>query len=328
MKYKRVLVTGTAGFIGFHLSERLLQEGVGVIGVDSLNDYYDVEVKNKRNEILKKNKNYHFYKTNIAEYEKLSKIIEKEKPEAIIHLAAQAGVRHSLVNPWIYAESNYLGTLNIFEVARRYNVKRVLFASSGAVYGNNTKMPFAIEDRTDTPISIYGATKKANELLAHSYHHLFGTEMGGMRFFTVYGQYGRPDLALFKFVRNILRDEPIDVYNKGKMTRTFTHVNDVVDGIIALLNKKDLKYEIYNFSGSDSITLSDFIDLIGKYVGKQAVKRFLPMQAGDIPVALVDISKAKKDLDYNPKVSIEAGVKDFVEWFMKNKDWLLKLKDS
>lgn len=328
MKYKRVLVTGTAGFIGFHLTNKLLEEGIVVIGVDSLNDYYDVEVKNRRNKILEKNPNYHFYKTNIAEYDKLSKIIEKEKPEVIIHLAAQAGVRHSLVNPWIYAESNYLGTLNIFEVARRYNIKRVLFASSGAVYGNNTKMPFAVEDRTDTPISIYGATKKANELLAHSYHHLFGTEMGGMRFFTVYGQYGRPDLALFKFIRNILRDEPIDVYSKGKMTRTFTHVNDVVDGIVALLEKKDLKYEIYNFSGSDSITLSDFIDLIGKYVGKQAVKRFLPMQAGDIPVALVDISKAKKELGYNPKVRIEEGVKDFAEWFLKNKDWLLSLKDS
>jgi len=328
MKYKRVLVTGTAGFIGFHLAKRLLKEGVVVIGMDSINDYYDVEVKNRRNKILEKDSNYHFYKTNIAEYGKLSKVIEKEKPEAIIHLAAQAGVRHSLINPWIYAESNYLGALNIFEAARRYNIKRVLFASSGAVYGNNTEMPFAVEHRTDHPISIYGATKKANELLAHSYHHLFGTEMGGMRFFTVYGQYGRPDLALFKFIRNILRDEPIDVYNKGQMTRTFTHVDDVVDGIIALLNKKDLKYEIYNFSGKDSITLSDFIDLIGKHVGKQAEKRFLPMQAGDIPVALVDISKAQKDLDYNPKVSIEEGVKDFAEWFLKNKEWLLALKDS
>ncbi len=328
MKYKRVLITGTVGFIGFHLSERLLKEGVVVIGVDSINEYYDVEVKNRRNAILKKYPNYHFSKLNIAEYEKLSKLIEKEKPEAIIHLAAQAGVRYSLIDPWIYAESNYLGTLNMFEVARRYNIKRVLFASSGAVYGNNTEIPFAIEHRTDHPISIYGATKKANELLAHSYHHLFGTEMGGMRFFTVYGQYGRPDLALFKFARNILRDEPIDVYNHGKMTRTFTHVNDVVDGIIALLNKKDLKYEIYNFSGSDSITLIDFIDLIGKYIGKPVEKRYLPMQAGDIPAALVDISKAAKDLGYKPKVKIEEGVKDFIEWFMKNKDWLLKLKDS
>ncbi len=328
MKYKRVLVTGVVGFIGYHLSEKLLRDGAVVIGVDSLNEYYDVEVKNRRNEILRKNPNYQFHKINIADYEKLSKLVEKEKPDAIVHLAAQAGVRYSLIDPWAYAESNYLGTLNIFEVARRHNIKRVLFASSGAVYGKNTEMPFSIEHRTDHPISIYGATKKANELLAHTYHHLFGTEMGGMRFFTVYGRYGRPDLALFKFARNILRGEPIDVYNKGEMTRTFTHVSDVVEGIMSLLNKADLKYEIYNFSGSDSISLSNFIDLIGKYIGQTPEKRFLPMQMGDIPVALVDISKAEKDLNYRPKTTIEVGVKDFVEWFMENREWLLKLKDS
>lgn len=325
---KKILITGTAGFIGFHLANKLLSEENIVIGIDIINDYYDPKIKLKRNEILLKNKNYHFYKEDFADFKKLDEIIKKEKPEIIIHLAAQAGVRYSLTNPWSYEHSNYLGTLNIFEAAKLNNIKRVLFASSSSVYGKNKKKPFSEEDRTDVPISIYAASKKANELLAHSYAHLYKIETAGLRFFTVYGKYGRPDLALFKFTKNILLDKPIDVYNNGEMGRDFTYVDDIVSGIIGIMNKPNLKYEIYNLGGDNPVTLMKFIELIEKNLGKKAKLNMLPMQPGDVKETFADISKARKDVGYEPKTKIDEGVKIFCKWFIENKEWLVKLEEA
>jgi UDP-glucuronate 4-epimerase len=327
-KAKVVLVTGTAGFIGYHLAERLLGEGHKVIGIDSVTDYYDPKMKIRRNKVLQAYPKYNFYRKNLADYEALDKIVKKEKPEAIIHLAAQAGVRYSLTNPWAYAEANYLGTLNIFEAAKNNNIKRVLFASSSSVYGNNKKTPFAEGDPVDRPISIYAASKKANEVLAYSYHHLYGMEVAGMRFFTVYGEYGRPDLAIFKFTKQILSEKPIDVYNNGEMSRDFTYVGDIVEGVLSVLNKKDLGYEIYNLGGDNPTSLMKFIRLIETNLGKKAKLNMLPMQAGDVKETFADISKARRELGFNPKVKIDEGIKIFLDWFLENKSWLLKLKDG
>lgn len=327
MDFKKIIVTGSAGFIGFHLSRTLLDRGLSVVGVDNMTDYYDVRMKEKRNEILTKYKSFSFYKISVADHSVFSEVIKKEKPDIIIHLAAQAGVRYSLINPWSYVESNYLSTLNIFESTRSNNIKRVLIASTGAVYGNNKKQPFSENDPTETPISLYGATKKASELLAYTYHHLYGIEVGIMRFFTAYGIYGRPDLALFKFSKNITAGKPISVYNHGDMIRTFTHIEDVVDGVISLMNKEELSYDKYNFSGSDQVKLSDFVEMIEESLGKKAIINYLPMQAGDIKEAVVDISKAKKELGYNPKKNIKDGVKEFTKWFSENVDWLSKLDE-
>ena len=327
-KKKTILVTGTAGFIGFHLANRLLSLGYRVIGIDNITDYYDPKIKIKRNKILLAFPEYKFYKKNIADFKVLNSIVKKEEPKAIVHLAAQAGVRYSLTNPWAYAESNYLGTLNIFEAAKVNKIKRVIFASSSSVYGKNKEMPFSESHTVDHPISIYAASKKANEVLAHSYHHLYNIETAGLRFFTVYGEYGRPDLALFKFTKNILLDKPIDVYNGGEMARDFTYVGDIADGIIAALNKKDLKYEIYNFGGDNPIALMTFIKLIEGHLGKKAKLNLLPMQQGDVKETFADISKARRELDFNPKVKINEGIKRFLDWFLENRDWLLKLKDG
>jgi len=324
---RKILVTGTAGFIGYHCALALLEQGDMVIGIDNFTPYYDVRMKQARHRLLEKYKTFHFYKISIADYKTLEKVVEKEKPDVIVHLAAQAGVRFSLKDPWAYADSNYLGALNIFEVARHHGIKRVLFASSSSVYGDNKKMPFSENDATDHPISVYAASKKANEVLAYSYHSLYGIETAGMRFFTVYGRYGRPDLALFKFTKNILAGKRIDVYNRGKMKRSFTHIDDVVSGILALLERKTLTYEIYNLGGDKATSLLDFIRMIEKRIGKKAVMNLLPIQAGDVPATIADTTKARRDLKYRPRVSIEKGVEDFVAWFIENKNWLLRLKE-
>lgn len=324
---RKILVTGTAGFIGYHLASALLERGDIVVGVDNFTPYYDVRMKKARHDILTKNKAFHFYNISITDYKKLGSIIKKEKPDMIIHLAAQAGVRFSLKNPWAYADANYLGTLNIFEAAKQHNIKRVLYASSSSVYGANKKMPFSEDDKTDHPISVYAASKKGNEVLAHSYHSLYGIETAGMRFFTVYGQYGRPDLALFKFTKNIIMEKPIDVYNHGKMKRSFTHINDIVSGILALVEKKKLGYELYNLGGDKDTYLLDFIRVIEKNLGKKANINFLPIQAGDVPKTIADTSKARRDLNYCPCVSIDEGIADFVKWFVSNQDWLLRIKE-
>ena len=324
----RFLVTGTAGFIGFHLAQRLLSEGHEVTGIDNMNQYYDVTMKHKRNEILLKNKNYSFYKQDLADFDILNKTVVKEKPDMIIHLAAQAGVRYSITNPWAYETSNTLGTLNVFESAKLNKVRRVIFASSSSVYGANEKKPFSENDKTDTQISLYGASKKGNEVLAYSYHHLYGIEVAGLRFFTVYGSYGRPDLALFKFCKNILRNREIDVYNKGDMKRDFTYISDVVDGIVACIFKKTLGYELYNLGEGDPVKLMKFVNLIEKNLKVKAKIKYLPMQLGDVKETCADVTKARKELGYNPKVKIEKGIEIFCEWFKQNKEWLLELKEQ
>jgi UDP-glucuronate 4-epimerase len=324
----KLLVTGTAGFVGFHLAERLLSDRNTVIGIDNINSYYDPKIKIKRNSILKKYRNYHFYRLDLEDYKKLNKIVAKEKPDIIVHLAAQAGVRYSLSNPWAYQSSNNLGTMNIFEAAKNNHIKRVVFASSSSVYGSNRKTPFSEDDKTDSQISLYAATKKANEVLAYSYNHLYGIEVAAIRFFTVYGPFGRPDMAYFKFCRNILEGKEIDVYNRGDMSRDFTFVSDIVDGIIGCIHKKNLKYEIYNLGGDKPVKLMAFIRLIEKNLKVKAKIRYLPMQQGDMLKTSADIRKARKDLGYFPKVGIDGGLKIFCGWYLENKAWLLKLKKA
>lgn len=327
-KSRKVIVTGAAGFIGFHLSQELLKQGWQVTGIDSITDYYDPRIKQKRIAILKKYSAFRFYKLNIAKYEALEKLLKTEKPDEIVHLAAQAGVRYSLTNPWTYIESNELATLNIFEAAHRLNISRVTYASSSSVYGGNTDSPMRESDRTDKQLAVYGVTKKANEALAHAYNHLYGIETVGLRFFTVYGIWGRPDLALFKFVKNILSGKPIDVYNRGKMKRSFTHVSDIVAGILAILEQKPKgRNEIYNLGGAEAMPLLEFITAIEQEVGKKAKKNLMPMQAGDVRETVADWSKANRDLGFVPATSMKEGIAEFVAWFRENEKFLRTLKE-
>jgi UDP-glucuronate 4-epimerase len=326
---KKVIITGAAGFIGFHVALTLLNEGWNVVGIDIIGNYYDPRIKHKRLAILKKHSAFRFYKTNIAKYAALEKIIATEKPDEIVHLAAQAGVRYSLQNPWTYIESNELGTLNVFEAAHRRKLPRVIYASSSSVYGGNKKTPMSEDDRTDSQLAIYGVTKKANEALAHAYNHLYGIEMIGLRFFTVYGTWYRPDLALFKFVKNILLGKPINVYNRGHMKRSFTHISDIVEGILAVQRQKPHgRNEIYNLGGAEAVPLLDFIKAIELAIGKKATQKLMPMQAGDVPETVADWSKSHRDLGFVPKTSLQDGIAEFVQWFRDNEKFLLALEDS
>jgi UDP-glucuronate 4-epimerase len=325
---KKVLITGAAGFIGFHLAERLLADGWTVVGIDNLNTYYDVRIKKRRLKMLEAHPRFSFTKLDISSYEVLEECLRREKPRELVHLAAQAGVRYSLTNPWAYAQANYLGTLNVFEAAKRLKIPRVIYASSSSVYGANKKSPFSEKGVVDTPISLYAATKKANESLAYSYHHLYGMEMIGLRFFTVYGRWGRPDMALFKFARRIASGKPIDLYNQGKMKRSFTHVSDIVSAIAVQLTKKPSgKYQLYNLGGSEAVPLKSFVALIEKYLGKRAKVRLLPLQAGDVPATIADCTKAARDLGYQPRVTIEEGIADFVTWFKEEEKFLTTLAE-
>lgn len=327
-KSKKAVVTGSAGFIGFHVALELLSQGWQVVGIDSVTDYYDVRMKHKRLAMLKKYPTFSFYKINIAKYPELEKTLKKEKPDEIIHLAAQAGVRYSLTDPWTYIESNELGTLNIFESAKRLGIKRVVYASSSSVYGGNTESPMRETDRTDRQLAVYGVTKKSNEALAHAYNYLYGIEMIGLRFFTVYGTWGRPDLALFKFVKNILAGKPIHVYNRGKMKRSFTHVKDIVAGVLSIPKQKPSgRNELYNLGGAEAVPLLEFIKLIEQEVGKKADKILMPMHAGDVRETVADWSKAHRDLGFKPKVSMREGVAEFVNWFRKNEKFLHSLRE-
>ena len=352
----KFLVTGSAGFIGYHLTKQLITDGHQVIGVDVLNDYYDPRLKEKRNELLRchsreggnpislgrpnaqygldprralgDDEKYVFHRLDLADKDAVGALIAAEKPDQIIHLAAQAGVRYSLVNPWAYEQSNVLGTLNILEAARHNNTKRVIFASSSSVYGANTKIPFAETDMTDSPVSLYAATKKSCEAIAYTYHHLYGTEIAGLRFFTVYGEYYRPDMALFKFAKNILTGKEIAVYNNGDMKRDFTHVTDIVDGIKAVINKEKLGYEIYNLGSDHPVALEDVISLLEKSLNKKAIKKYMPMQPGDVKITYANIDKARAELNFNPQMTIERGIEEFGQWFTANQDWLLTLADA
>ncbi len=327
-KRKTVVITGVAGFIGFHLALDLLRRGWRVVGVDAITDYYDVRMKKRRLALLGEHKTFSFHKLDVADYAPLEALLKKEKPDEVVHLAAQAGVRYSLTNPWAYVRANELGTLNVFEAAKRLKLRRVVYASSSSVYGKNTESPMHEDHRVDQPVSIYGASKRANELLAHSYHHLYGIELIGLRFFTVYGIWGRPDLALFKFTKRIIANEPIDVYNRGRMTRSFTHVSDVVSGIVAVLMcRPSDRYEIYNLGGAEAVPLTTFITHIEEAIGKKAKKRLMPMQAGDVPETVADWSKAKRELAFAPKTSIKEGIIQFVAWFKEYEPFLRTLKE-
>lgn len=323
----KILITGSAGFIGFHLAKRLLDEGHEIIGVDIISNYYDVEMKKRRNEQLFKSNTYSFYKVNLADYKALEHIVEIDRPDFIIHLAAQAGVRYSLENPWAYAESNYMGTLNIFEVAKRFNIKKVLYASSSSIYGDSEEYPFSESQRTDTPISLYAATKKANEALAYSYAKLYDMDIIGFRFFTVYGEYNRPDMALFKFAKNIMLDKEITVYNNGDMYRAFTYVGDVVDGLVRAMKLNNCGYRIYNIGGEKAIKLTKYIELIEENLDKKAQIKYEPMHKADCLKTEADVSQAKEDFGYSPKVPIEEGIKIFCDWFVANRTWVLDLKE-
>jgi len=312
----KVLLTGIAGFIGSHTADALLKRGDRVVGVDNFNDYYDPKIKEDRIKRLKKSYKFSLYREDISNYKAIDKIVKTEKPDKICHLAAQAGVRHSLENPFLYLKSNINGTLVMLETARHNKIKDFIYASSSSVYGGDKKVPFSEEDRVDTPISLYAATKKANELKAHTYHKLFGLNTTGLRFFTVYGPYGRPDMALYLFTKNILENKPIEIFNNGKMKRDFTYIDDIVSGIVASLDKS-YPHEIFNLGNSNTVDLMYFIERIEKELGKKAIKKMMPMQKGDVAETFADISKAQKMLGFRPKTSVDKGIKKFINWYKK-----------
>jgi len=316
------LVTGVAGFIGSHVAKRLLERGDVVIGIDNLNDYYDPALKRLRlKEVIPDAQSFEWHCIDFSCFDDLLALPVVDK---ICHLGAQAGVRYSLANPWAYTKSNVEGTMNIFEYARQFKISDIIYASSSSVYGGNKKVPFSVEDNVDQPVSLYAATKRSNELMAHTYHHLFGFNVTGLRFFTVYGPWGRPDMALFKFTNKIVQGKPIDVYNYGKMQRDFTYIDDIVDGVISALDHS-YPYEIFNLGNSDSIELGYFIECLEKELGQEAEKNMMPIQPGDVPITFADIEYSRKKLDFDPKVKIEEGVHRFIEWY---KEWILPLQNK
>jgi len=310
----KILVTGAAGFIGFHLSKSLLEDGFEVLGIDNLNDYYDPKLKHARLDIIKKYPNFKFEKVDIADRESLTKAFVDFAPNKVVNLAAQAGVRYSLTNPYAYLDSNLIGFLNILELCRHNDVEGLIYASSSSVYGSNKKIPFSVDDRVDNPISLYAATKKANELIAHSYSHLYGLHTTGLRFFTVYGPWGRPDMAMYIFADKISKVEPIQVFNNGKMKRDFTYIDDIVSGIRASMDK-NYKHEVFNIGNHRSEDLMYMIELIEKYIGKKAIIDFKPMQPGDVPESFADIEKSNRMLGYIPSVNIDVGIEELVKWY-------------
>ena len=328
----KLFITGSSGFIGFHVAKRYLDKGFKVYGFDSMNNYYDVRLKRSRLNILKKYKNFSFTKGNLENQKKLNSSINKFKPSIIIHLAAQAGVRYSIENPKIYLNSNIVGTFNVIECAKKLKIKHLIIGSSSSVYGANKKFPFQEIDKTDRQISFYAATKKSTENIAHSYSSLWKIPITVLRFFTVYGPWGRPDMAYFKFTKNILRGKKIDVYNKGKMYRDYTYIDDIVDGIVKLTNKipklnSSKKYKndsishvapirTLNIGNTKKVLLSDFISAIEKSLNKKAVKRFLPMQKGDVYSTLSDSSLLRRITGYNPKTKYKDGIKKFLNWYL------------
>lgn len=331
----KVLVTGAAGFIGFHLSRRLLSEGFTVMGVDNLNDYYSVELKRSRLEILTKVEGFHFTQLSLEDQAGITDVFSEQQPDYVINLAAQAGVRYSLENPHSYISSNVTGFLNVLEGCRYFPVKHLIFASSSSVYGANTNMPFSVQDNVDHPISLYAATKKSNELMAHTYSALFDVPSTGLRFFTVYGPWGRPDMALFKFTRSILKGEPIEVYNHGRMKRDFTYVEDIVEGIVGLIPSSPepdphwdgrkpnparsfSKYQLFNIGNNSPVQLEHFISVLEDSLGKKAIKEYRPIQPGDVPATYADISDLSNLIGFEPKTSIEEGIPRFVEWYREH----------
>jgi UDP-glucuronate 4-epimerase len=316
-----ILITGVAGFIGYHLAEKLLAEGDRVYGIDNLNDYYDVSLKQARLERLLPKSNFEFLPLDISDRDKLPQLFQENNFEAVVHLAAQAGVRYSLHNPHAYVDSNLVGFTNILEGCRHNEIKHLVFASSSSVYGANTKIPFAVSDNVDRPISLYAATKKANELMAHAYSHLYQIPITGLRFFTVYGPWGRPDMAYFKFAKAIIEDRAIDVYNFGKMKRDFTYIDDVIEGVFRVIYKPPTQqsdrpaYKLYNIGNNNPVELQKFIATLEQIIGKSAQKNFLPMQPGDVMSTYADIDELIQDIDFQPTTSIASGLEKFVQWY-------------
>jgi len=310
----KILVTGGAGFIGSALIQALVAQGDSVVSVDNFNNYYDPKLKRDRIEKFLSGVNFKMNEIDICDFAALDKIFSSKKFDAICHLAAQAGVRYSLENPFAYEKANILGTLNLLELAKKHQVRNFIFASSSSVYGGNTKVPFSETDRVDNPVSLYAVTKKADELMAHTYHHLYGMNCTGLRFFTVYGPWGRPDMALFIFTKAIFEGRPIDVFNNGKMERDFTYIDDIIDGIIRAIDRNS-GYEIYNLGNNKPIALEYFIQVIEKNIGAKTQKNLLPMQEGDVPKTWADIEKAKTKLGWEPKTGIEEGIEKFLQWY-------------
>lgn len=328
----KFLVTGSAGFIGFHVSERLLAAGHQVIGIDNLNDYYDVNLKQARLDLLAPHSSFRFDKVDLADRNAMAELFAKEKFDRVIHLAAQAGVRYSIDNPHAYADSNLVGHLNVLEGCRHNKVGHLLYASSSSVYGLNRKLPFSTDDTVDHPISLYAATKKANELMSHTYSHLYGLPTTGLRFFTVYGPWGRPDMALFKFTRAIVEGKSIDVYNHGQMRRDFTYIDDIAEAIVRLQDvipqadamwtveegtpaTSSAPYRVYNIGNSNPVTLMDYITALETSLGKVAQKNMMPMQPGDVLETSADTKALYDVIGFKPQTSVQDGVQRFVDWY-------------
>lgn len=318
---KTYFITGGAGFIGFHLSKALLEKGARVIGIDNLNDYYEVSLKESRLAILKEFTDYHFIKGDIADKDMVFGAFQEHTPEIVVNLAAQAGVRYSIDNPDAYIHSNITGFFNILEGCRHFPVEHLVFASSSSVYGGNKKVPFSTEDQVDKPVSLYAATKKSNELMAYSYSKLYGIPLTGLRFFTVYGPMGRPDMAYFKFAKKIMAEEPIQIYNNGDMLRDFTYIDDIVAGVENILcnppiaDENGALYKIYNIGNNKPEKLMDYIAVLEKCLGKEAKKEYLPMQPGDVYETYADVSGLMEDYGFKPSTTIEEGLGKFAEWF-------------
>jgi UDP-glucuronate 4-epimerase len=327
-----ILVTGAAGFIGFHVARRLLARGDRVVGLDNLNDYYDVALKQARLRLLEPSANFSFAKLDLSDADGVTALFAAEKPSRVIHLAAQAGVRYSLTNPHVYAASNLVGFLNILEACRHRKVEHLVYASSSSVYGANTSMPFSVHDNVDHPVSLYAATKKANELMAHSYSHLYGLPVTGLRFFTVYGPWGRPDMATFLFTRAILAGEKIEVFNHGQMKRDFTYVDDIVEGVVRVTDvlptgnpawsgdepdpgTSRAPYRLYNIGNNEPVALLDMIAALERSLGRTAEKVLLPLQPGDVPETFADVTDLMSATGFSPNTPLDVGIANFVEWY-------------
>ncbi|MDB3868492.1 NAD-dependent epimerase/dehydratase family protein [Candidatus Marinimicrobia bacterium] len=310
----KILVTGSAGFIGFHLCKSLLKDGFEILGIDNVNNYYDSNLKHDRLALLNQHQNFTFEKIDISDRELLTKVFTKFRPQKVVNFAAQAGVRHSIENPYVYMDTNLVGFLNIIELCRHNNVEGLIYASSSSVYGGNEKIPFSVDDRVDNPISIYAASKRANELIANSYSHLYGLHTTGLRFFTVYGPWGRPDMAMHIFAKNILNHDPIQVFNNGDMKRDFTYIDDIVSGTKSAIDKNFL-CKVFNLGNNKSEKLMDVIGLIEKKIGIDAQIEFLPMQLGDVKESFADIAESSKSLGYFPTTDVDVGISKFIDWF-------------
>jgi len=323
----KILVTGAAGFIGMHVAKKLMEQGSEVVGLDNLNSYYDIALKEDRLSQLKPNPLFRFERIDLADRDRIAHLFATEEFESVVHLGAQAGVRHSIKNPHAYIDSNIVGFMNVLEGCRRLKVKHLVFASSSSVYGSNDKVPFSVADPVDHPVSLYAATKKANELMAHSYSHLYAIPVTGLRFFTVYGPWGRPDMAYFKFTESILKGKPIEIYNYGNMQRDFTYIDDIVEGVLRILDRPPRAqeaagisralYRIYNIGNNRPVELMHFVHVLETCLGKKALVKLLPLQPGDVLTTHADVDDLIREVDFRPDTPIETGLARFIEWYCR-----------